>query len=157
MQEGGRGCAGQRRWGCRGREGSAVQRCTRGGRGAQEGETGVQPEGIERARGTPHFCPRLLKMPSFRTFIPNRYELTWEHLGKLKYSGIEGLMSFMGEFGVEAKHGCKKSLTRTHTMQQTLDDSDPFFSGGPVRIAAQGGSLTGKKECHCESDQAAEG
>ena len=40
MQEGGRGCAGQRRWGCRGREGCAVQRCTRGGRGAQEGERG---------------------------------------------------------------------------------------------------------------------
>ena len=92
----------------------------------------MEPEGTERARGTPHSCPRLLKMPRFRTFIPNHYELTWEHLGKLKYSGIEGLRSFMGEFGVEAKHGCKKSLTRTHTMQQTLMIPIPSSPGGQL-------------------------
>ena len=71
-------------------------RCSRGS---------FRGHGREQANGIPHIWFIAFKNGKILgKLIPKYYELIQEHLVKMKFQGVEELMSFTIEFVIEVKH-----------------------------------------------------
>ena len=65
----------------------------------------LRGHGREQANGIPHIWFIAFKNGNILgKLIPKYYELIQEHLIKMKFQGVEELMSFTTEFVIEAKH-----------------------------------------------------
>ena len=65
----------------------------------------LRGHGREQVNGIPHIWFIAFKNGNILgKLIPKYYELIQEHLIKMKFQGVEELMSFTTEFVIEAKH-----------------------------------------------------